>query len=252
MHGLILAGGEGSRLAADGVVAPKALIDVAGTPQLLRLAQQLVAVGCTKITCLLHEATVQWLSASRDRQMADVSREIERIAAVVPCRTPSSLHTFVAGLEQLPEGSVFATMVDSVMSPNDWVTMYERSSRALHEGAVATLAVTPASDDDDAPLWVRTDAAARVVAIGPDAAPARLVTGGVYAFSPRARALASAALASGGHRMRIFLGDLVASCADVRAVEVARIIDIDHRNDIERANAYMTGLGLARTVSERP
>ena len=40
MHGLVLAGGEGSRLAADGVAAPKALVPVGGRPQLLRLVAE--------------------------------------------------------------------------------------------------------------------------------------------------------------------------------------------------------------------
>src|SRR5207253_8140772 len=33
MHGLILAGGEGARLAAGGIVVPKPLVEVAGKPQ---------------------------------------------------------------------------------------------------------------------------------------------------------------------------------------------------------------------------
>jgi len=37
MQGLILAGGEGSRLVADGVDTPKALVEVAGRPQILNL-----------------------------------------------------------------------------------------------------------------------------------------------------------------------------------------------------------------------
>jgi NDP-sugar pyrophosphorylase family protein len=117
---------------------------------------------------------------------------------------------------------------------------------------MAALAITPARNDDDAPLWVRLDPGGRVAALGETAASSGWATGGIYAFSAVARARAAQALASGMHRMRIFLGDLVASGADVRAIEVDRIIDIDHRNDLERANAYMTRFGSARTVSEQP
>lgn len=248
---MILAGGEGSRLAADGLTTPKALIDVAGRPQLLRLVEQFAALGCSSITCMLNETALEWLHAGMSPRIAETTRTIERLARVVPCRTPSSLHTFVAGLEELPPGPVFATMVDSVLAPDDWARLYELTQHDLADGADAVLAVTPATDPDDAPLWVATDATRRVVAIGATAASARgTVTGGVYGFGPAARRRASEALASGLHRMRIFLGDLVASGADVRAVEVPHIIDIDHRTDLERADAYMKTVNTANTGSE--
>jgi len=37
MHGLVLAGGEGSRLAAEGVPTPKPLLEVAGQPLIVTL-----------------------------------------------------------------------------------------------------------------------------------------------------------------------------------------------------------------------
>jgi molybdopterin-guanine dinucleotide biosynthesis protein A len=251
VHGLILAGGEGSRLAADGLATPKAFIQVGGAPQLLRLVDQLSALGCTNITCMLNAATADWLSASTDPQIAKAARAIRQVARLVPCRTPSSLHTFVAGLQEIPPGPVFATMVDSVMAPNDWTMLHDRAADALGHGADAVLAVTRAGDGDDSPLRVSIDDRGGVVAIGGDAAiPATHVTGGVYAFAPVARTRASAVLASGRHRMRIFLTELVASGAEVRAVDVATIIDIDHRNDLDAANAYMTTLGSPHGAGE--
>jgi NDP-sugar pyrophosphorylase family protein len=240
VHGLILAGGEGSRLAADGLTTPKALVEIDGTPQLVRLVEQLARLGCSSITCMLNESTVDWLRGGTGGAMREAARRLDALATVVPCRTPSSLHTFVAGLEHVPPGRVFATMVDSVMAPNDWQRCYDRARELVAASADAVFAVTPALEHDDAPLWVRTDADERVVAIGPEAAsPRARVTGGVYAFGPRARAHAAVVLDSGGHRMRNFLADLVASGADVRAVDLPNIIDIDHRSDLERANAYM-------------
>jgi hypothetical protein len=68
--------------------------------------------------------------------------------------------------------------------------------------------------------------------------PEPLVTGGVYAFGPRARAVAAEALAAGQERMRAFLKTLVGEGYDVRAVEVAKVVDLDHRRDLDAANAW--------------
>jgi hypothetical protein len=64
----------------------------------------------------------------------------------------------------------------------------------------------------------------------------------VYAFAPSARARAHAVLAAGRERMRAFLADLVDGGAVVRAVEVARIVDLDHRRDLDAANEMLREL----------
>ncbi|HEY0778328.1 MAG TPA: hypothetical protein VGD56_10230, partial [Gemmatirosa sp.] len=59
-----------------------------------------------------------------------------------------------------------------------------------------------------------------------------------YAFSPVARERAHALAAAGGERMRAFLAALVDAGGDVRAAVVPRILDVDHRRDLDAANAY--------------
>lgn len=230
MHGLILAGGEGSRLAASGVTTPKALVPVRGVPQLLRLARVLERAGAESVTCLLR----------RGVSLEPVADDLGRLRVPVglhECLTASSLHTLVAGLAVTPPGEVLCTMVDTVMPAADWLRAAAESRERLAEGADAVVVVTPFVDDER-PLYVTRDASGRVTGITDAPVPEPLVTGGVYAFGPRARAVAAEALSAGQERMRAFLKTLVREGYHVRAVEVAKVVDLDHRRDLDAANAW--------------
>jgi NDP-sugar pyrophosphorylase family protein len=225
MQGLILAGGDGSRLAADGVETPKALVEVAGRPQVLHLIQTLEELGCESITCMIRDGV-----------------RIEAPASVVvrSCRTPSSLHTLIAGLAVVPPGPVFCTMVDTVMPAADWRRVYAEVTDKLQEGSFAVLAVTPFVDDE-LPVYVWRDAQGRVTDIADrpsNGAASAVVTGGVYGLSPGARRLATVAVSSAS-RMRAFLKLLVEVRAPVATVEVPKIIDLDHKRDLEAAETWL-------------
>ncbi len=225
MQGLILAGGDGSRLAADGVETPKALVEVAGRPQVLHLIQTLEELGCESITCMIRDGV-----------------RIDAPASVVvrSCRTPSSLHTLIAGLAVVPPGPVFCTMVDTVMPAADWRRVYAEVTDKLQEGSFAVLAVTPFVDDE-LPVYVWRDAQGRVTDIADrpsNGAASAVVTGGVYGLSPGARRLATVAVSSAS-RMRAFLKLLVEVRAPVATVEVPKIIDLDHKRDLEAAETWL-------------
>jgi len=230
MHGLILAGGEGSRLLASGVATPKALVPVGGVPQLLRLARTLDQLRCESVTVLLREGV----------GLGALAGDLARLSVPVElrsCRTPSSLHTLVQGLTVTPPGPVFCTMVETVMPMADWLRLYRDADRGLAGGADAVLAVTPFVDDER-PLFLAASRDGRVTAIGDAPTRPALVTGGVYALGSRARAAAWAALTVGHERMRALLGAMVQRGYDLRAVEIAKIIDLDHRRDLDQANAW--------------
>lgn len=236
MHGLILAGGEGSRLAADGVGTPKATVAVAGRPRMLRLVDTLGALGCSTITCMLRNAAVSAFPVI-DAAIAAAAGHGPPVS-LFACHTPSSLHTLVDGLAHVPPGAVFCTMVDTVMREADWRTVFGAAGAGLEAGADAVLVVTPYVDDDR-PLWVHRDTsgAARIVGDTPVEPPC--VTGGVYAFGPRARREAARARRQGASRMRGFLAQLVSDGYRVATVEVQRIVDVDRRRDLDAANAWL-------------
>jgi hypothetical protein len=225
MQGLILAGGRGSRLAADGVATPKALVEVGGRPQIVNLIETFAELGCETITCMVREG---------------ITVESPGPATVRLCRTPSSLHTLVAGLSAVPPGPVFCAMVDTVMPAADWRRLYRSVMARLDDGAAAVLAVTPFVDDE-LPLYVTRNAEGLATGIldTPPPEASLVVTGGVYGLSIVARRLASVAVAS-LHRMRAFLRLLVELHAPVATVEVPRIIDLDHKRDLDAAERLVS------------
>jgi molybdopterin-guanine dinucleotide biosynthesis protein A len=234
VHGLILAGGEGSRLAADGVRDAKGAVPLGGRAQIVRLVDTLYDLGCETVTCMVRDDRPQVLAALRVAAAGEGWTDLR----VATCHTPSSLHTLVGGLERAPAGAVFCTMVDTVMRRVDWRAVYAAAGRALAEGADAVLAVTPYVDDER-PLWVARDAAGFVGRLGGRPAAPACVTGGVYAFSSRAREAAVLARQDGLARMRDFLGELVDLGARVATTEVARIVDVDRHRDLEAAEALV-------------
>ena len=231
MHGLILAGGEGSRLTAEGVTVPKPLVQVGGEPLVVHLLGVMAGLGCETLTCMVRADFTAVFRLLEGRKFgAPVS--------VRACRTSTSMHTLAEGLQSVPAGPVFCTMVDTVMPAAHWREVYAATVQGLAEGADAMLAVT-AFVDDESPLYVRTDAAGVVQALSDELlAPAR-VTGGAYGFSPAAREAAAEAVGQGVQRMRGFLKWLVARGSRVGTISVPRIIDIDHQSDLRLANAWL-------------
>jgi hypothetical protein len=100
------------------------------------------------------------------------------------------------------------------------------------------LAVTPFVDDES-PLYVSTDGAGFVLAVGNEPCDPIRVTGGVYGFGTAARQAAAEAVGQGVQRMRGFLKWLVDRGSRVGTISVPRIIDIDHQSDLRLANAWL-------------
>jgi NDP-sugar pyrophosphorylase family protein len=205
-------------------------VEVGGRPQILGLLETLAALGCESLTCAVR-ADMPAVIRLLDGQRFAVP------FTVIPCRTPSSLHTLVRALSAVPPGPVFCSMVDTVMRPEDWRAVYRDTATRLETGADAVLIVTPYVDDE-APVYVRRqDGAVRAVGDAPVVPPC--VTGGVYGFGAGARRAAADALEHGVHKMRGFLAAFVADGRQVAAVEVPRIIDIDRPADLRTANAWL-------------
>jgi NDP-sugar pyrophosphorylase family protein len=230
-HGLVLAGGEGSRLRADGIADPKPLVPVAGRPQAQWVLEGLASIGCASLTCAARDEMPGLIPTLR-------SWHFDPALRVVPCRTPSSLHSLVLGLEAVPPGPVLCSMVDTVMRMDDWRRVAASSAEGLRRGSAVVVAVTRSANDDSA-LFVTRDPEGTVQAFDRSPGVPLWVTGGVYALDAAVRPFAAEALAAGVSRMRGFLNWLLRRGIHIGSVEVARIIDLDRAADVPLADAWL-------------
>ncbi|MFT3765770.1 MAG: NTP transferase domain-containing protein [Minicystis sp.] len=235
MHGLVLAAGQGSRLAASGGRLGKPFIAVGGRTLLGGMLGALREIGCQGITCLVRA------------EQAEAARAIASWAGcpatrVLACLTPSSLHTLGIGLAAAPDGPVLAAVVDAVMPRADFHALARSIAADLADGADAVLAVSSGTDDER-PIHVALDADRRVLEVSDDPLDPIRVSGGVYGLGPRARALARAAVDRGQSHMRSFLATLLKEGLAVRAVEVPRIVDVDRPADVLAADVWLRSLG---------
>lgn len=228
----IIAAGEGSRLASEGVSYPKPLVPLLGEPLIDRLVRLFGRCGAERIVVICNEEMTE---------VADHLHSLQRRPDLPPIElvvrsTPSSMHSFYALAPYLEGGPFCLTTVDTVFAEAEFRRYIEafRSTRAD-----ALMAVTSFVDDEK-PLYVGTDEAMRVTGFHDSPVDGdHFVSGGMYCLRPATLATLRRCIEAGMSRMRNFQRALVADGWDVRAYAFKKIIDVDHKADIVAAEALL-------------
>jgi NDP-sugar pyrophosphorylase family protein len=221
----ILAAGEGSRLRAEGVTTPKALVEVGGEPLIARVARQLASAGASELVAIVHPRAAAAESLLRERLPAVPLTILLR-------ETPSSFHSLLAILPGLAGAPFLMSLVDSVFDPGD-LAGFVAAAEARPE-AMAGLALTD-HIADESPLRVALGPGDRIRAIGEKAASSGLVTGGVYWWSTQIAPAARAAEAQGIFRLRNFLSLLVERGDSLFGYRFGKMVDCDTLEDLRAA-----------------
>ena len=103
MHYAIIAAGEGSRLAQEGVEKPKPLVEINGEPMIGRLVNIFCRCNAESISVIVNE------------QMRDVQAFVKALNPSVPLNmvvksTPSSMHSFYELSRVMPSGKPFESI----------------------------------------------------------------------------------------------------------------------------------------------
>ena len=215
MHYGIIAAGEGSRLAQEGVALPKPLVKIQGLPMIGRLIDIFRRNGAESISVIVND------------RMPEVAEYLRALAPTldVPLEmvvksTPSSMHSF-----------------------------YELSSMLRGKGRFIVTTAGPDVDgmmavtsfiDDEKPLYVETDGDMGILAFRDTPwEEARYVSGGIYGLSEPAVDVLADCLERGVSRMRNYQRALVASGQRLLAYDMGKIVDVDHAGDIRGAEIFL-------------
>lgn len=234
----IIAAGNGSRLAKEGVTAPKPLVKVNGE----RLIDRLVRVFCnnnaTEIMVICNE------------EMTDVQAHLAHIqqhglaGKDVPLRfvvksTPSSMHSFAALSQWLTDEPFVLTTVDTIFREDEFKTYIDAFTLAIANGVQAYMGVT-AYIDDEKPLYVGTDEQRNITGFyDQNEADCIYVSGGIYGLHPQTLRTLDDCMQRGESRMRNFQRALIADGRKAVVHPFTKVLDIDHASDIEKAEQFL-------------
>lgn len=231
MNYAIIAAGEGSRLAQEGVAKPKPLVELSGEPMIGRLISIFLRCNAESISIIVNE------------YMTEVREYLESLKLQVPLNlvvktTPSSMHSFYELSRVMKPGKFCLTTVDTIFREPDfarYIAAFEADTE--NDGMMA---VTPFIDDEK-PLYVETDDQMNIVAFR-DAAwdGAKYVSGGIYALNEKSFGVVKECIDNGVSRMRNFQRALVSSGLKLKAYSIDKIIDVDHAEDIATAQKFIS------------
>ena len=230
MRFAIIAAGEGSRLASEGVKAPKPLIEIQGVPLIERLVRIFARQGADSINIIVNEQQPETLAHIMELQ------KLFPINVVVKS-TPSSMHSLHA-LSHLLRGDKFClTTVDTLFHEEEFAEYIKTFKESDGDGIMAVTDYI----DDEKPLYVDTDSQLDITAFcDKPTENSRYISGGIYGLTPKALDILDECMAEGIERMRNFQRRLVDGGMRLKAYPFTKIIDIDHAEDIEKAERFIS------------
>ena len=229
----VIAAGEGSRLAREGIKRHKPLVRLNGEPMLDRLIRIFIAQGASEIVLIVNEHM---------RDVVEYARKMEYEFRNSPCRlrlvvktTPGSMYSFFEISCYLEKQPFCLTTVDTVFRELDFADYISAFSTSEADGLMAVTDYV----DDEKPLYVATDADMNITGFYDEDSDCRYISGGVYCLKPETIDVLRNSIESGQNRMRDFQRQLIKDGLHLKAYRFPKIIDVDHAGDIGKAESFL-------------
>lgn len=243
----IIAAGEGSRLAEEGINMPKPLVKIGNECLIDRLLRIFMQNDAEEIYVICRAPE------GGNTQMQMVAEHLEDIEAnglngvSVPLHhivkaTPSSMHSFYELSKFLNDSPFVLTTVDTIFREDEFAK-YIKAFKATEADGV--MGVTDYIDDEK-PLYIATSEwkegdMPKITAFR-DSDPegeCKVISGGIYGLQPSALTTLERCMNSGLNRMRNFQRGLIEDDNNLKAYLFSKVLDIDHASDIEKAEQFL-------------
>lgn len=240
MRYAIIAAGEGSRLAAEGIKEPKPLVFVHGEHLIDRLLRVFMHHEAEEICVICNEQMTE--VAAHLRQIQQHGLQGQHIPLRLKIKsTPSSMHSFFELSPMLADKPFVLTTVDTIFREEEFQAYIRQFKAFLQEGGDGLMGVTDYIDDEK-PLYVGTDEAMRVTGFYDDNSQhCTYISGGIYGLAPNAIDTLNRCMERGESRMRNFQRGLIRDGRQLKAFAFSKVLDIDHATDIKKAEDFIAG-----------
>lgn len=239
----IIAAGEGSRLASEGLTVPKPLVKVKGECLIDRLIRIFASNGADEIVVICNEQAVAVQKHLQELELEGLNGKLIPIRHIVKT-TPSSMHSFYELSALLGNEPFILTTVDTIFNEKEFVNYVASFENELRDGRAEGLMGVTDYIDDEKPLYVKTadDADLPVISAfldSDDTHECRFISAGIYGLNHAALDTLRRCMAEGQSRMRNFQRALITDGRKLLAYPFSKVFDIDHVSDIAKAE----GLG---------
>lgn len=234
----IIAAGEGSRLAQEGIQNPKPLVEVGGERLIDRLMRVFMQNGATEIVAICNEQMT-----AVQQHLEDIQREGRMPLKFIVKSTPSSMHSMGELSRWLDDEPFVLTTVDTIFQETEFAQYVADFQQLVESGKGDGLMGVTDYIDDEKPLYVETDSRKRITAFLDHCEHPKYISGGIYGLTPASLSTLRHCIARGESRMRNFQRALVGDGLRLEAWPFSKVLDIDHASDIEKAENFLRWQG---------
>ena len=229
MNFAIIAAGDGSRLAQEGIKSPKPLIRINGEIMIERLVRIFLKAGASSVIIIVNDKT-------KETRLA-----LESMAEKYPLRlvvnsTTSSMHSFYELSPHITDDRFCLTTVDTIFKEEEFLAYIDRFRQSDADGIMAVTDFI----DDEKPLYISTNENMDITAFKDrQEDDCNYISGGIYCLKVKALDTLRKCMAEGKSHMRNFQRELLSDGMHLKAYPFSKILDIDHASDIEKAETFL-------------
>lgn len=236
----IIAAGEGSRLAAEGIEEPKPLVKVNGKPLIDRLIKIFMDNGAEEIVVICNDITTLVSRHLLGIQQDGLKGRPVPLRFVVKT-TPSSMHSFWEISKYLGDGPFVLTTVDTIFREDEFGAYVGELQGLTDTGEADGLMGVTDYIDDEKPLYVDVDEKneMRIEGFLDNSDTCKYISGGIYGLTPKAIDTLNGCMERGESRMRNFQRALIKDGLKLKAYKFSKVLDIDHASDIVKAEDFL-------------